>query len=252
MNRKLFSLLIILFILVLVLGSVPAPVSARLEHAEPLLTTPSQLHNLTKSPDRLEDAHNVEFIGQIGGATWAVAIQGSYAYAGVGPRLVILNITNPALPTLVGQTAPLPGMVYDVAVAGSYAYVADWDGGLRIINVANPAVPYEAGFYDTPGYAYGVAVAGSYAYVADWDGGLRVINVDNPASPFEAGFYDTPGLAVGVAVAGSYAYVTDWDGWLRVINVANPAAPSSQLLQHAGVGRGCRRSGKLCLRRRWC
>ena len=38
-----------------------------------------------------------------------------------------------------------------MAVAGSYAYVADWDGGLRIINVANPAAPVEVGAYDTPG-----------------------------------------------------------------------------------------------------
>jgi hypothetical protein len=32
-----------------------------------------------------------ELYGQIGGATYAVAIQGGYAYIGVGPRLVILN-----------------------------------------------------------------------------------------------------------------------------------------------------------------
>ena len=62
-------------------------------------------------------------------------------------------------------------MPSDVAVAGSYAYVADWFGGLRVINVANPAAPIEVGFYDTPGNASGVAVAGSYAYVADSEAG---------------------------------------------------------------------------------
>ena len=33
------------------------------------------------------DAENVEFVGHIGGATWAVAVQGDYAYIGEGPRL---------------------------------------------------------------------------------------------------------------------------------------------------------------------
>ena len=80
-----------------------------------------------------------------------------------------------------------------MAVAGSYAYVADGKSGLRVINVANPAAPVEVGSYDTPGYADGVAVAGSYAYVADWGDGLRVINVANPAAPVEVGVYDTPG-----------------------------------------------------------
>ncbi len=54
-----------------------------------------------------------------------------------------------------------------VAVAGSYAYVADGDDGLIIIDVANPAMPSRAGFYDTPGYAHNVAVVGNYVYLVD-------------------------------------------------------------------------------------
>ncbi len=47
------------------------------------------------------DAENVEFVGQVGGRTNAVAVQGNYAYIGEGPRLTILDITDPALPTVV-------------------------------------------------------------------------------------------------------------------------------------------------------
>ena len=84
---------------------------------------------------------------------------------------------------------------YDVAVSGDYAYVADYDTGLRIINISNPASPSEAGFFDTGGLASGVAVSGSYAYVADDSSGLRILNIANPASPTPVGFYDTPGNA---------------------------------------------------------
>ena len=64
----------------------------------------------------------------------------------------------------------------DVALAGGYAYVADgYHGRLRIIDVSNPAVPSEAGFYETPGHARGVAVAGNLAYVADGEGGLIIL-----------------------------------------------------------------------------
>ena len=54
------------------------------------------------------DAENVEFVGHIGGVTHAVAVQGSYAYIGEGPRLTILDISNPASPIVVGKTLPMP------------------------------------------------------------------------------------------------------------------------------------------------
>jgi hypothetical protein len=36
-------------------------------------------------------AENVEFVGHIGGATNAVAVQGHYAYIGLGPRLTVFS-----------------------------------------------------------------------------------------------------------------------------------------------------------------
>ena len=87
-------------------------------------------------------------------------------------------------------------------MAGDFAYVGSAFGGLRIINVANPAAPVQVGSYATPGYAIGVAVVGYYAYVAAYDSGLRIINVSDPAVPTEIGFYDTPGNSIGVTLAG--------------------------------------------------
>ena len=72
----------------------------------------------------------------------------------------------PLSPTLVG-TYDTPGFAIGVAISGSYAYVADGDWGLQIIDVSNPASPTLVGTYDTPGYASDVAISGSYAYVAD-------------------------------------------------------------------------------------
>jgi len=78
---------------------------------------------------------HVELVGQIGGSTYAVAVQGNYAYIGVGPRLFILDVSDPSRPDVVGQTSVLPEVV-GVAVSGSYAYVADWNGGLVILRIS--------------------------------------------------------------------------------------------------------------------
>jgi hypothetical protein len=125
----------------------------------------------------------------------------------------------------VGVYAPLTD-VGAISVAGSHAYAADGDAGLRIIDVSNPAAPVERGVWDTPGTARGVYAVGSHAYVADGTFGLRVVDVSDPAAPAEAGAVDTPGDAQAVYVAGSYAYLADGSSGLRVIDVSNPAAPA--------------------------
>jgi hypothetical protein len=114
----------------------------------------------------------------------------------------------------------------DVAVSGSYAYVAcakyfPDGGGLAVIDISTPSAPAEVGFIDTPSFAYGVAVSGGYAYVAG--GGLHVIDVSTPSAPVEVGFLEGEGRAV--TVEGGYAYVTGGSlhddvyarpgGWLR-------------------------------------
>jgi len=162
------------------------------------------------------------FVGQIGGGTYAVAVQGQYAYIGVGPRFVILDISESA----VGEgMILLPGVVMDVALAGEYAYVAAGGGGLRVVDVSDPTAPCEVNHYETPGSASGVALVGEYAYVAAGDGGLRVVNVSDPTDPREVGYYETLGWAVGVALAGNYAYVAANSGGLRVVDVSYPTGP---------------------------
>ncbi len=168
----------------------------------------------------------LELVGQIGGETRAVAVEGDYAYFGVGPRLFVMNVSNPADPALVGQSAVLPGMIQAVAIAGDLAFLATGESGLRILDIGLPAGPHEIGFFDTFGITRDVAVAGNYAYLADGDAGLRIVDISNPMNPHEISAWDTPGMAQGVAVSGRYAYIADgYEGGLRIIDVAEPPYP---------------------------
>jgi hypothetical protein len=85
-------------------------------------------------------------------------------------------------PTLVGNYDTF-GYAYGVQVVGNYAYVADRDSGLQIIDISNPTTPTLKGNYDTSGYAWGVQVVGNYAYVADGYSGLQIIDISNPSTP---------------------------------------------------------------------
>jgi hypothetical protein len=116
------------------------------------------------------------------------------------------------------------GEVQGVAVSGNYAYVADRDAGLLVIDISNPTNPQRVGGCDSWG-GNRVAVSGNYAYVADGSAGFQVIDVSNPANPQRMGGYDTSGGAWGVAVSGNYAYVAVYFHGLEVIDVSNPASP---------------------------
>jgi hypothetical protein len=87
--------------------------------------------------------------------------------------------------------------------------VADQSGGLRIVDVSDPADPFEVGVVDNPAWALDVAVSGFSAYVATGAAGLRVIDVFDPASPFEVGSVDTPGFASGVVASDRHVFVAD-------------------------------------------
>lgn len=166
----------------------------------------------------------VELVGQIGGSAEAVSVDGNYAYVGAGPRLLILDISNPSSPTKVAQTEVLPDTVNDVVVADRYAYVVTAGSGLHIFDIRNPLAPNQVGSFDN-GYTAAVTVANNVAYLVN-SLGLRIINVANPQAPTEMAMLDMS-AASDVAVAGSYAYVTvaDWSnnsGGLHIINISTP------------------------------
>jgi len=117
------------------------------------------------------------------------------------------------------------GESWSLEVAGDYAYIADGDYGLRVVNVSDPQVPIQVGQYNSPGSTRALSLSGTYIYVADGDNGLRIVDVSDPSNPSEVGFYDTPGYANGLTVLGPYVYVADGDS-LRIINTSNPTNPT--------------------------
>jgi hypothetical protein len=176
----------------------------------------------------------LEFAGQIGGFYGnQLAVQGTYAYVAGSNGLVVVDIANPATPReLARYTVPpgsrMPRRPQDLAVVGSFAYIAAEAAGLRIVDISNPSNPREVGSLELRGIAQSLDVSGNYAYVADAVGGdgrpLKVIDISNPANPREVGGLDlnTP-VPLAVTVAGNYAYLSA-DG-LQFIDVSNPLRP---------------------------
>lgn len=99
------------------------------------------LMSLTAAPSAPAEAtgttpgnnRNAQLVGQIGGNSYAAAVQGNYVYVDVSYRLVVLDISAPSQLRQVGETPVMPDVVSDVTVSGEYAYVTDTEGGLIIL-----------------------------------------------------------------------------------------------------------------------
>jgi hypothetical protein len=149
-----------------------------------------------------------------------VDIAGSYAYfANEDDGLIIFDISNPEDPIEFGSF-DTPREVMNLAVRDTFAYLGE-NNGFRIVNVANPATPFEVSYLALPDDANSVFLLGNYAYVACDNRGLRIIDISNPSNPTEIGFFDT-GDATDLFVVDTFAYIADGSSGLRILNVTNP------------------------------
>ena len=167
----------------------------------------------------------LEFVGQWGGTAYAIDIDQTAIYLAVGPRLLIVDATDPSAPVEIGRSAPVPSTIVDVAVHDGYAYVTAKLYGLRVLSLTPQTSPTEVGSLLPGDCALGVCVAGDIAYVADRYSGLLIVSIEDPAAPEVLGSIEMEDAARDVAVDGDYAYVADSGGAVRVVSVANPAEP---------------------------
>lgn len=195
---------------------------------------------------RLDDeVEQVEVIGHLGGEAEAVFVEGNYAYVGFGPKVVILDISDPTQPKELGNVV-LPGLVRDIHVGGNYAYVAangarsTWTSGrfneasLHVIDISERSAPAKVSTYVTPRDIKKLDVVGDYVYIA-WGGclwhhvsscasGLEIVSLSDPTTPIEIARYNSQSSSPSVAVAGHYAYLND-GGTMKVIDISVPASP---------------------------
>jgi hypothetical protein len=175
----------------------------------------------------------LSLLGQIGGSSYAVAVEGNYAYLGVGPRLVVLDISDPGSPKEVGQSRPLHGIIMDVQVSKGYAYVAaEMIGGLHVIDVSDPTNPQVMSEFipEQPG-CNGLALWKNQIYVENLvylacnPYGLRIVDVSDPANPQELSGLNLKTALTDIAILDGYAYLNAPGQGIYVVDIHESTQP---------------------------
>lgn len=169
--------------------------------------------------------------------TYDVFVDGDYAYVASFQAqeggLYVFSLAVPANPVYLNRrllNAPSGG-VYDVHVAGNYAFLASAHEGLKVLDISNKdplAIPNWL-IYQLPlaGLVKDVWVDGGHAYLAG-EFGLYVVDVADPARPVLAGHASSLYYGQGVYAVGGYAYLADHQAGLSVYDVSCPFAPAPQ------------------------
>ena len=166
-------------------------------------------------------------VNQYGGALTAVAIDAGYAYVGWGPRILILDVTVPDAPRVIGSSADLGDMVHGLDLAGDRVVAAVGNAGIVVVDASDRASPVVIGKAALPDLAVasGIRVVGNVAYGVAIGLGLFTISLIDPKNPRLMGSYETfpPSLFQDVDVERNLAVLAGRS--LVMVDVANPFAP---------------------------
>jgi hypothetical protein len=130
----------------------------------------------------------------------AVGVQFRYGFVSDADGFKVLDLREPAKPKLIpGAFVPLKH-AQRFYLARTYAYVADGEEGLALIDISNPEKPRLEQLYnaegqltDTRAVQIGSVSASEFALVADGRNGLRVLQLISPENvPGAAGFSPVP------------------------------------------------------------
>ena len=163
--------------------------------------------------------------GQIGGPICALAMKDTLVAVGVGSRLHLYDIADPAAPREIGTTDPFSDSLTNVTLSGSRAFVTAGTSGLHVVDISDPVNPRRLGAWNSPGSAEAIAINGSTAFLADGAFGLQIIDISNPAAPAPiASAFDTQ-FAFDVLIRDRYAFVAAASAGVLIVDVTDPAHP---------------------------
>jgi hypothetical protein len=116
----------------------------------------------------------------------------------------------------------MPGYAQDVDMNDTLAYVAEGEGGVAVVSVANPSAPrlLSVCYLGVRGYSYKIARRDSIVYLATGGFGINTVNVGNAYSPTFIAHYGGASSTNDVAIFDGWLLEAKGEAGIRFANIA--------------------------------
>jgi hypothetical protein len=143
--------------------------------------------------------------------------QGSFLYVAASTSVRIVDVSVPTVPVEVGMfEGQPPYTIQHLTKSGDYVFAGRFGGDtLYVINVSNPATPFEEGSVSLPPTESALYANGISVFAGTRIDGLAVVDVANPATPALVATVGTLPVVQSVTRAGNHTFVASGqDLWL--------------------------------------
>ncbi len=108
-----------------------------------------------------------------------------------------------------------------IAIEGDFAYIADEDRGICILDISNPISPTELALFRYTPIIYGIETDEDLVYIAGEEG-LVVVDATNPLEPQLLSRFRDIGELRGIVVSGGKAYIARGRNGIAIADISNP------------------------------
>jgi hypothetical protein len=154
-----------------------------------------------------------------------IQIKDGYAYivcsfGDSGGELVSANIYDPNNIPPLNYYPNLSDKPIALAFNGSYAYIGQTDGVIKVINFKNRDLPIQTNYIEAIGKINKMIIYNGYLYFIRSDFGLNIYDVSVPDFPVSRGVQLVSGEATGLYVKNNYAFVTTSSANMSIIDIS--------------------------------
>lgn len=168
----------------------------------------------------------LDLLGQYGGAVMAVASSRGLVLVGMGPRMLVMTGCDPLYLEEVGRSEVLPGLVQDILIDGTHAWVAVSQAGVLEMDLTDPARPRTLRRIELPGVSAKVVRQGRLLYVVAGAAGLHIVDLEAEGGARRVGHVAE--IVTDVSVSNGHAYTVNRN--LVAVDVSDPANPRGKRL----------------------
>lgn len=209
------------------------------------------------TPTNIPDELHLDLVAQTGGGFRSVTLRQETAFIGQGPRLIVVDVSNPSNPRKLGESNLLPGLVNSVIVQDDTAYVTAGEY-LLLLEVSDPGNMMVQSQIELPGPGM-ILVRDNVIYAAgqvgvpyhqlrtipEFDGYVATVQISEALHVLDVA--TLPESSVALALSDNTLYVSSGSGAVWHADISKPSEIGDVVRANVGQASSMRVYGNLLL-----